>query len=155
MLLYSFFSSVEFCVIMAVIAAAVVALACRPQARGEMLEYLLAGNITRKGDAGDAMVEMKCLDSGIVMLQRSGIDGVTESGAVSLAIKCDGVNVMIEERLIPGNQYDMPIDTAIFTLDFLRPGRYHVRYNSDSSGLFAAFQLHVRPGIVASRMLVR
>lgn len=155
MLLYSFFSSIEFCVIMAVVAAAVVALACRPQARGEMLEYLLAGRISRTGSSEEPMVEFRCLDSGEVVLERTGIENVTESGAVSLAVKCDGVNVMIEERLITGNQYDLPIDTALFTLDFLRPGRYHVRYNSDASGLFSAFQLHVRPGIVARRVLSR
>lgn len=140
---------------MAVVAAAVVALACRPQARGEMLEYLLAGKLSRTSLCGESAVEFECMDSGMVVIRRTCIEGVTESGAVSLAVKCDGVNVVIEERMIPGNQYDMPIDTATFDLDFLRPGRYHVRYNSDPTGLFVAFQLHVRPGIVARRVLSR
>lgn len=155
MVLLSFFSSIEFYVIMAVVAAAIVAVACRPQVRGEMLEYLLAGRLSKKGEGHAPSVEFKCLDSGIVVLTRYGIEGVSESGAVSIAAKCDGVNLFIEERLIPGNQYDMPIDEARFDLDFLRHGRYHVRYNSDATGLFVAFQLHVSPGIVATRALSR
>lgn len=155
MVLLSFFSSIEFYVIMAVVAAAIVAVACRPQVRGEMLECLLAGRTSRNDESKSPSVEFKCLDSGIVVLTRYGIEGVSQSGAVSIAAKCDGVNLIIEERLTPGNQYDLPVDEARFDMDFLRPGRYHVRYNSDATGLFVAFQLHVRPGIVASRELTR
>ncbi len=156
MILLSFFSSIEFYVIMAVIAAAVVAMASRPQVRGPVVEYLLASVLSTEDDSdGEPSVEFTCMDDGTVRLVRHGVQDVTMTGAVSLAVSCDGVNVSIEERLVQGSTWDQPARSAAFRIDFLRPGRYHIRYNSDKTGLFAAFQLHVRPGISSSRILSR
>lgn len=156
MILLSFFSSVEFYVIMAVIAAAVVAMASRPQLKGPVMEYLLASVLSPAVDSdGTPSVEFTCMDDGTVRLVRHGVQDVTMSGAVSLAVSCDGVNVSIEERLVQGSTWDEPAGKATFSIDFLRPGRYHIRYNSEKTGLFAAFQLHVRPGISTSRFLSR
>lgn len=156
MILMNFFTSVEFYVIMAVIAAAVVAFAARPQARGEVMEFLLASRLVQTGGediSEPPTLQFACLDTGRVRLTRRGLAGVSMSGAVSIAASFDGVNLSVEERVTPGNKYDLPASSAIFDIGFLPAGRYHVRYNSDATGLFAAFQLHVRSGIVAERAL--
>lgn len=150
------FGSVEFYVIMAVVAAAVVALASRPRAAGEMLEYLLASSLVEQGGhASGPSLELACLPDGSVRLTRRGLEDISMSGAVSLAVRTNGVDVFMEERLTPGGGWEAPASEAVFYIDFLRPGRYHVRYNSERTGLFAAFSLHVRPGLVAERALSR
>lgn len=88
-----------------------------------------------------------------MLLTRSGLAGLTSAGAVSLAVTVTGTDVAIEERITGATSPSEPVDTALFTLDFLRPGRYHVRYNSSSLGLFSAFTLSVRPGASLTRPL--
>lgn len=157
MILLSFFSTVEFYVIMAVMAAAIVAFSARPQSRGPVMEYLLASTLSESddGDLPRQSVEITCLADGTVLLVRHGVEDVTMTGAVSIAAKCDGSNVTFEERLVVGSTWDAPARMATFHIDFLRPGRYHIRYNSDRTGLFAAFPLHVRPGINVTHDLKR
>ena len=141
---------------MAVIAAAIVAFASRPQARGPVMEYLLSADLSATDDStGAPSLDIACLDDGTVRIVRHGVEDVTLSGTVGAAVKCDGANVMIEERLVVGSTWDEAARMATFRLDFLPPGRYHIRYNSDRTGLFAAFQLHVRPGITTSHILSR
>ncbi len=120
------------------------------------MEYLLASVLSPDDDSADGpSVELTCMDDGTVRLVRHGVDDVSMSGAVSLAATCDGVNVAFEERLVVGSTWDEPARSAAFRIDFLPPGRYHIRYNSDKTGLFAAFQLHVRPGITSHHILSR
>ena len=40
---------------------------------------------------------------------------------------------------------------AVFVLDFLAPEWYHIQYLNEHDGRFAAFTLHVRPGIHTTR----
>lgn len=157
MILLSFFSTVEFYVIMSVIAAAIVAFSARPQSRGPVMEYLLASELSETDDHDlvQQSVELTCLADDTVLLVRHGVEDVTMTGAVSLAAKCDGSTITFEERLVAGSSWDAPARKATFHIDFLRPGRYHIRYNSDRTGLFAAFPLHVRPGINATHILSR
>ena len=37
----------------------------------------------------------------------------------------------------------------------MAPEWYHIKYNSEPTGRFAAMSLHVRPGIVMTKELVR
>ena len=83
-------------------------------------------------------------DDGSVVLTRNGIEGVSTSGAVSLAVTIIGFDITIEERIVPGNNLDEPIDTATFVLDFLAPDRYHLKYNSSATSRFATTTLLVR-----------
>lgn len=120
------------------------------------MEYLLSAELSPTDDSAyGPSIDIACLDDGTVRLVRHGVEGVTMSGAVGAAAKFDGTNVMIEERLVAGSTWDDTAPKATFRIDFLPPGRYHVRYNSDRTGLFAAFQLHVRPGITTSHILSR
>lgn len=120
------------------------------------MEYLLSAELSPTDDSADGpSIDIACLDDGTVRLVRHGVEGVTLSGTVGGAVKCNGTNVSIEERLVVGSTWDDAARKATFRIDFLPPGRYHVRYNSDRTGLFAAFQLHVRPGITTSHILSR
>ncbi len=150
-----FFTSVEFYVILAVIAAAIVAFAARPGGTGPVQEFLLAGTLSRGSANARPELAIEVRPNGQVRLVRRGVDGITDDGAVSLAVKVKGTDVMIEERLTPGKGILEPDVSAEFLIKFLKPARYHVKYNSQKTGLFAAFPLHVTPGIKTIKELTR
>jgi hypothetical protein len=147
-----FLGSVEFYVYATLVAAAIVAFLARPSSRGEARQHLLAGELSNASnrswsDSNSAQPAISLIvrDDGAVVLFRHGIEGVSSSGAVSLAITVIGFDITIEERIVPGNNLDDPIDTATFVLDFLAPDRYHLKYNSSATSSFVATTLLVRP----------
>ena len=148
----SFFTSVEFYIILAVIAAAIVAFSARPTAKGPASEFLMAGDL-RQGMQSEAQITLTCLDNGKVRLLRQGLPEVRDDGAVSLACKLVGTDVFIEERIVPGRSEEILNVEAEFVFKWLRPGRYHIRYNSQPTGTFAAFPFHVAPGISTTKAL--
>ncbi|MBQ7041717.1 MAG: hypothetical protein IJN66_03295 [Muribaculaceae bacterium] len=154
MILVEIFQTVEFYVIAVLVAAFVVALVVRPASRGEARQYLLAGDLMACGNDNPA-ITLTANDDGSVILTRYGIEGITSTGAVSLAVNVIGWDIVIEERLSEGFSDDAPIDTAVFRLDFLAPERYHIRYNSDLTGRFAATPFHNRPGYTTTRQLIQ
>ena len=146
-----FLSSVEFYVYATLVAAAIVAFLARPSARGEARQHLLAGDLSNVSGcswsdvvSSQPSISLRVRDDGAVMLTRHGIEGVSISGAVSLAVTVIGFDITIEERIVPGNNLDEPIDTASFVLDFLAPDRYHLKYNSSATSRFATTTLLVR-----------
>ena len=147
-----FLGSVEFYVYATLVAAAIVVFLARPSSRGEARQHLLAGELSNASnrswsDSNSAQPAISLIvrDDGAVVLFRHGIEGVSSSGAVSLAITVIGFDITIEERIVPGNNLDDPIDTATFVLDFLAPDRYHLKYNSSATSSFVATTLLVRP----------
>lgn len=155
MITLAFYQSVEFYVIAFLVASVVVAFAMKPQARGEARTHLLAGELSPVGGDTPA-IRLEAMDSGYVRLVRDGIEGVSTNGAVSLAVTMIGFDITIEERLVRGNNFDInaePAKSAEFLLDFLGRERYHIRYNSDSTGLFAVTTLNNRPGYKAEKTL--
>ena len=148
------FQTVEFYVIAVLVAAMIVALVARPASRGEARQYLLAGDLKACDDYNPA-ITLTAHDDGSVTLTRQGIEGITSTGAVSLAVNVIGWDIVIEERLSEGFSDDAPIDTAVFRLDFLAPERYHIRYNSDRTGRFVATPFHNRPGYTTTRPLIQ
>ena len=148
------FQTVEFYVIAVLVAAMIVALVARPASRGEARQYLLAGDLKACGDDNPA-ITLTAHDDGSVALTRHGIEGITSTGAVSLAVNVIGWDIVIEERLSEGFSDDAPIDTAVFRLDFLAPERYHIRYNSSATGRFVATPFHNRPGYTTTRPLIQ
>lgn len=150
--------SVEFYVIAAVAAAAVIGLCVRPSGKGEARQYLLAGSL--EGDAAedgeDPGIDIMVDDDGKVVITRRGLGGMVNSGgAVSLAVNVAGFDISIEERLTPGHIVEgSPAPArASFILDTLGPEHYHLRYYSQALDRLAAIPLHVRPGIHISRPL--
>ncbi|MCM1356247.1 MAG: hypothetical protein NC212_07570 [Staphylococcus sp.] len=150
----SILGSVEFYVIAAVIAAAILAFTARGGAKGPVRQYLLPGVLSKAIEPREASIELLCCDDGSVVLHRHGVAGITLSGAVSLAVEVSGFDVRIKERTVAGKRGDTDgIDTASFVLDFMAPERYFISYTAEDAGLFAALTLHNRPGIhVEKRM---
>lgn len=157
MVICGFFQTVEFYVILSVIAAVIVALAALPAKRGEARLLFYAGELEPAQPGAEAlepMVYAECREDGAVVLRREGLRGITASGAVSLAVTVIGFDVTIQERLSAGYSNDAAVGSAVFVLDFFAPERYHVAYRSDDAGLFGSFTLANRPGLrVAKRLL--
>lgn len=156
-----YISSVEIYVMATIVATAVVALCVRPSSRGRAHEYLLSGVLCQFcGESADDSPEAKepgisfeCLDNGNVLLTRYGLQGLTDADAVSLAVTVIGFDVMIEERIHRGSAPGEPIDTALFTLEFLGRERYHIRYNSEPTSMATSLSLSNRDGLHADRIL--
>lgn len=155
------FQTVEFYVVVSVIAAFVVAFMALPGRKGEVKSHLISGQLlSAAGDEdvptgpGCGSLTFECHEGGIVSLRRDGLHGVAMSGAVSLVVKVSGFDVVIEERVSAGSHPSFGEATAaVFFLDFLAPEWYHVRYESERTGEFAALTLHVREGIVVNKRL--
>lgn len=142
------FDSVEFYVIAAVVAAAIIAFSAKGGARGPARQYLLPGMLTLADSPKVPAIELICCDDGSVVLRRHGVAGMNRSGAVSLAVEVRGFDVILKERMVSGRPGDMEIvDTATFILDFMGAERYFISYTAEDAGLFAATTLHNRPGI--------
>lgn len=167
----AFFNSTEFYVIASVAAAAVIGYCVKPPQYGPSLEKLIEGTLLyiqpdeRPEAATSARITLECGDDGSVTLLRQGIEDLTDTGACNIAAKLIGHSLIIEERLVypvpssrKGNCHSSPIaaidenptatavNAALFRLDFLKPGRYNIRYNSSATGLFTAFYFTLRPG---------
>lgn len=138
--------SVEFYVIAAVVAAAVVAFSARKDDEGPVRQILLPGVLVTSDRKPGNMIELICNEDGSVVLRRYGVEGVTVSGAVSLAVTIRGFDVLIKERIVEGNPEDEMIDTASFVLDFMGEERYFISYSAETAGLFAALTLKNRVG---------
>lgn len=147
--------TLEFYIVMAVVAAAIVAFAARPATHGPAEQYLLAGRLYDDSLAEGPELLLECADNGSVAIVRRGIEGVADDGAVSLAVEVAGSDIKIEERIVPGRMAPSGMLGAEFELRHIKLGFYHVRYNSQPTGLFAAFPLHVAPGIRTSKPLTR
>lgn len=146
------YNSVEFYVIAGSIAASAIVAASLPQRRREAVLHMVAGKLNDSGSDSEPAIKIHVDDEGKVHIRRVGLNGIGGDGAVSLAINVIGFDVAIEERLTPGRDPQI-FDTADFVLDFFAPERYHVKYNSEDAGVFAAFTLNVAPGIKTDRPL--
>lgn len=82
-----------------------------------------------------------------MLFERLGVDGLTSSGAVSLAVTFVGKDVEIVERVMPGYPSDIPMAGASFVIDMTGHEWRHIRWSNEDNGLWCAFTLHVRPGI--------
>lgn len=148
LIILSIFNSVEFYVITVVIAAAVIAYASGGNGGGPTRQYLLPGVLAMTDEGRAPSIELICCDDGSVVLRRHGLEGMTLSGAVSLAINVVGFDVRIKERVVSGKRGDTEtVDTASFVLDFMGAEHYFINYTAEDAGLFAAVTLHNRPGI--------
>ncbi len=158
----SIFKTIEFYVIISVVAAAVIAFATLPESKGEVKIHMLQGDLVTEPDLdtvevgpGHGRLICECHAGNIVTIRREGLHGVSTNGAVSLVVKVSGFDITIEERVSTGSHPSSGVATsAIFHLDFLAPEWYHIRYESEQYGEHAAFTLHVRDGIVLTKQLI-
>lgn len=149
----AFFTSPQFYVILTVVAAAVVAAVAHPSSTKPVVERLLAGDIGEDVDSPGPCVSLRVLDTGQIELTRHGVEGVSDDGAVSLAVTVKGSDVIIEERIVAGRLCPMAATRATFLLDFLPYGRYHILYNSQPTSQFVAFPFTHRPSMRVTKRL--
>lgn len=152
-MLVSIFQTVEFYIIAAFIAAAVVAAAALPSRRGAARTFLFGGELSEHLPTGGSEIIFTVEDNGNVSVVRTGFEGMTESGAYSLAVTIIGFDATIEERLMPGKISDAPVNTGYATMNCFGRERYHFQYKSEVTGRSAAFSLNIRPGNTISRPL--
>lgn len=150
MIITGVFQTVEFYVISVLVAAFVVAFLSKGAHIGPVREFLFAGVITREFDSPrEPALELICNDDGSVLLRRHGLLGVTDDGAVSLAVKLKGFDMTVQERTIQGRAGE-PVDTASFVLDFMGAEHYFISYSTDLTGAdsprVTSFTLHNRAG---------
>lgn len=166
MLTLDILHSVEFYVILTVVAAAVIAVCARPSGRGAVETHLVAGALTEVTTYASPSISIECTDSGDVIITRHGLKDVFTTGAATLAITQKGNDISIIERITAGAKPYSKMDEecrvlpvsefvdASFVLTFLGREWYHVKYQGEGSR-FAAFSLHVRPGIKINKQLVQ
>ena len=132
-------------------AASFIAFIARPRHRGEAVKRLYAGELLAADSIPDQStgprLHIKCLDGGKVLFERLDVEGLTSTGAVSLAATFKGSDIEIVERVTAGYPNDTPMAGAAFTLDLAGQEWRHIRWSDDDSGLWCAFTLHVREGI--------
>ncbi len=147
------FSTVEFYVITAFIAAAVVAFAAMPSRRAAARDFFFAGKLIFDAAPSEPGIVAVVEDNGTLSIYRFGLTGVKGNGAYSLAVRIIGFDVSINERLTAGSGNDVEATAAIAQLDCLAVERYHFHYVNEKIGRSAAFSLNIRPGNRIERKL--
>lgn len=154
MISLSIFNTVEFYVIVAVVAAAIVAAVSIPASKGEAKLHLLPCILEPGDENVPAGLYFQCRDDGTVDVVRTGLRGVGPAGAVSMSVKVIGFDITIEERVTHSDTSQGEFHQAAFNMDFLAPEWYHIRFNSEDTGQFCACTLHVRPGLKMNKNML-
>lgn len=150
MIICGFLGTVEFYVICALVAAAVLGLCVKPAHKGEVRTFLYPGILSPESDLHDEEIELTCLDDGSIEICRHGLNGkIAPDGAYSIAVRLSGFDVEIIERITrgQGSISDEAPGKATVTTDFAGQDYYHFRYKNEETGQLAVFTLHNRPGI--------
>lgn len=157
-----FFHTVEFYVILLVVAAFCIGLLAVPSGVGPVETEFANGllSFTPEGEAdATPRIEILCQEDGSVKLMRYGLPADLDSAAtVALAMTRKGFDISIEERITPSSlpllaSETEAVNTATFHLPILARERYHIKYNSDSTSSFTTLTLHNRPGLRTIRLL--
>lgn len=147
-----FFQTIEFYVICAFVAGAIIAYAAVPSRRGPVRTFLYGGTLLRDHAPQEPAVTLTVRDNGLVEIKREGLEGIYESGAWSLAMEVSGFDVTIRERLVAGRAGEQ-INAAYALIDALGPERFHFQYLSESTGSKTAFTLTLLPGNTITKTL--
>lgn len=155
------FHSVEFYVIILLVAALAVGLMALPSGHGPVETNFADGALKFDPEATDQTprLEIESLPDGSVKLTRLGLPATLDSSAtVALAITRKGFDISIEERITPASRAMLasettPVNIATFILTGLAAERYHIRYNSEATSSFTAATYNNRPGMRSTRLL--
>ncbi len=153
-MLYGFAWSIEWCVVAAVVAAAVLALCARPSGRGSAVTTFVEGTLVECGDGDDsgAWIHASVDDCGGVEILRTGLENIPMSSHLSLAVTRVGFDIELKEReAIAGGA---PTARCVrFRLGGLGAERYHVVYRCERTKECAAFTIKIKPGIKIDKAL--
>ncbi|MDE6283652.1 MAG: hypothetical protein K2L97_06660 [Muribaculaceae bacterium] len=154
------FHSVEFYVIIFLVAALIVGLMAMPASHGPVETDFATGRLTFDPDLSDITprIELEALPDGTVRIIRYGLpDRLDNAATVALAINRKGFDLTIEERITPTDKALLssechPVNKAEFILTGLAHERYHLKYNSDTTSSFTALTFNNRPGLRSTRL---
>lgn len=136
-----FYQSVEFYVIAAVIAAAIIAMAARPARTGPAVTRLLRAI---PGPQLDPQPQLRLIvdDHSNLILHRTGLPpGMT----VNMEVTLIGHDIAITEHLMPAAD-GAGSPSASIIIDFVGRDRYHLSYDAPQQSLFTAINFTVAPG---------
>lgn len=154
-----FLHSVEFYVIVLLVAALAVGLLAMPSGHGPVKTSFAEGFLTYDQAAGpEPRLELECLPDGNVKITRHGLpDNLDNAATAALAISRKGFDLTVEERLTPASRpllasETSAVNTAVYILTGLARERYHLRFNSDSTSSFTTLTFVNRPGLRSTRV---
>lgn len=163
MLTINFLHSVEFYVILLVIAALAVGLLATPAGHGPVETDFTTAKLKFDPELRDLTprLEVDCSPDGTVKITRIGLpEGLDSSATVAIAITRKAFDLTLEERITPDSRPILqsetePVNCAVFYLTGLAHERYHIKFNSDATSSFVAFSLNNLPGISSTRPLLQ
>lgn len=155
-----FFHSVEFYVIILLVAALAVGLMARPSGHGPVETDFSEGFLSYDPSPEDntPRIEIECLEDATVKITRFGLpDNLDSAATVALALTRKGFDITAEERITPASRpllssETVPVNTAVYLIRGLAHERYHLKFNSDSTSSFTALTFMNRPGLRSTRI---
>ena len=143
--------SIEFYVISAVVAAAVIAFMARPPRRGPARTRLIAPDLRAETAPDGPQLIIDCDEAANLTVTRTGITNVTD---VKISVTIQDHDIIIEESAVtaaPNAQ--VPELTASFGIEGVGRDRYHLSYTAAHQSLFTATPFTIRPGLHFQRNL--
>lgn len=144
--------SIEFYVILSVIAACVVAALALPRRHQAVRTFFYNGTLHSADQESQPQVRFTVRPDSTLEIERTGLSEVRMDGSCNFAVKISDFDVVIEERITPG-YIEPQAGTATVVIDCLGPERYHFQYRSVKTGRTAALTLNLRPGNTLTRPL--
>lgn len=144
MIILSIFTSVEFCTISIVIAAAIIGYIIKPKEQSAAFTYIFSANIDPADTASDAdpnNVEIESLPDGTMIMRRRNVmlpDGA--SCHITADIIGDKLKITEKYTMFSAPIAESPHDVSV-RIDCLKAKRYHLRYEIPDSGLWGVAQI--------------
>ena len=140
--------SVEFYVIAFVVAMALVTLLIGQRSRGEATTNIDQMDLTPSLTEVAGQLAICSEDIDRVTIARTGLPLYEGDTVILVSTIIDDKWHIEEKRATKGRGPNVEMDGAA-TINFLRPGRYHVRYDSEITGQWCTFKHSHRPGKVS------
>ncbi|MCM1021718.1 MAG: hypothetical protein NC343_05625 [Muribaculum sp.] len=145
MLLWIAIGTVETCVLVFIVAAAVLALAMRPTNISPVETVFAKGTLELEEHSCQPMLNICVLSDFSVMIVRHGMSSSIQTAALAITIKNN--TIAIEERITQSATTFSSLCRATFLITSLKPRqRMHVHYNSSAENRHCAFTLLTEPG---------
>ncbi len=153
LLLWIAIGTVEICVLILIVAAAILAAAIRPADNKPVLTLFATGDIVTSADIDNIpSLSVNVRDFKNVELLRSALPANTSQAALAITVK--GPDVFIEERLTMEPTRQDTLSNVVYIISCLTPNtRYHVHFNSASQSRHCAFTLLTTPGYSTTAQL--
>ena len=140
--------SVEFYVIAFVVAMALITLLIGQRSRGEATTNIDQFDLSPSNAEVAGQLVITSEDTDRVAIARTGLPLYEGDTVILVSTIIDDKWHIEEKRATKGRGPNIEMDGAV-TISFLRPGRYHVRYDSEITGQWCTFAHSHRPGKVS------